>query len=165
MSSTSLSSTSPIPTLNSNCNYSTGSGGYLGLYNFSCNYSFCPSPCTSLLSDRGYAIMGEAANFNPLCDFTCSHSYCPNGVYTNVPYSTTPSTGTVCVQGVSSSGYTGLYCPSNPCTYTLYSAQIAPPPETSTLGLLAPELDASYMGLCSYACNHEYYPLTAYVLS
>lgn len=179
--SSSTSSATPTPT--SFCVQGEGSGGYAGLCDFSCYFGFCPSPCTcntysgtpntppALTGEHGYALLGLAADYGPLCDFTVSHGYFPDGVCTKTAYSPTLGPGLVCVQGVGSGGYTGLcdfcchfgHCPDTgpgPCECTLYGAAFAPPPENGHGGIPAPGLDASYSSLCSFACNHDYCPDT-----
>lgn len=46
------------------------------------------------------------------------------------------------------------YCPPGPCTCTSYGQANTPPPETGTQGYPLDGEDDSYLGLCSFDCNH-----------
>jgi hypothetical protein len=83
--STTTAGTAPTGT----CNAGTGPGNYLGLCNFSCNYGYCPAPCTCTSTGdavsappttgtAGYPLPGEDDSYLGLCSFTCNHGYCPS---------------------------------------------------------------------------------------
>ncbi|KAJ8060300.1 hypothetical protein OCU04_010636 [Sclerotinia nivalis] len=90
-SSAASSATSPV---GQTCVNGTGPGNYLGLCNFSCNFGYCPSPCTCLqfsatavpappiTNTPGFPLPGENADYTGLCSFTCNHGYCPEGACT-----------------------------------------------------------------------------------
>lgn len=182
-STSSSASSSPTGT----CTSGTGPGNYVGLCSFSCNYGYCPSPCTCTSTGSpispppsnggtGYPLPGEDSNYAGLCAFTCSHGYCPSTACTSSsPTTTTPSSpttstsGQVCIAGTGPGNYVGLcnfccnygYCPSGPCTCTASGAPVPTPPVTGTNGLPLAGEDSSYLGLCSFACNHGYCPPTA----
>ncbi|CAD6446276.1 373a714b-f20b-4fa6-bc2c-b2c6c21641f5-CDS [Sclerotinia trifoliorum] len=90
-SSATPSTTSPI---GQTCVNGTGPGNYLGLCNFSCNFGYCPSPCTCLqfsstaipappiTNTPGFPLPGENPDYTGLCSFTCNHGYCPEGACT-----------------------------------------------------------------------------------
>ncbi|KAA8571264.1 hypothetical protein MFRU_055g00060 [Monilinia fructicola] len=85
------SSSSPI---GQTCVNGTGPGNYLGLCSFSCNYGYCPPPCSCLQfsatavppppisNTPGFPLPGENADYTGLCSFTCNHGYCPEGACT-----------------------------------------------------------------------------------
>ncbi|APA13164.1 hypothetical protein sscle_10g079340 [Sclerotinia sclerotiorum 1980 UF-70] len=91
ISSAAPSTTSPV---GQTCVNGTGPGNYLGLCNFSCNFGYCPSPCTCLqfsttaipappiTNTPGFPLPGENADYTGLCSFTCNHGYCPEGACT-----------------------------------------------------------------------------------
>ncbi|KAF7869886.1 hypothetical protein EAF04_004670 [Stromatinia cepivora] len=90
-SSAASSATSPV---GQTCVNGTGPGNYLGLCSFSCNFGYCPSPCTCLQfsatavpappisNTPGFPLPGENADYTGLCGFTCNHGYCPEGACT-----------------------------------------------------------------------------------
>ncbi|RAL62884.1 hypothetical protein DID88_004725 [Monilinia fructigena] len=72
------------------CIVGTGPGNYVGLCSFSCNFGYCPAPCTCssyaangnsappVTNTPGYPLAGEdPATYSGLCNFTCNHGYCP----------------------------------------------------------------------------------------
>lgn len=79
-----------------------------------------------------------------------------------VPATSTP--GSVCISGTATGNpnQTGLcsfacsfgYCPPGPCVCLAYGAQVPKPPITGVAGYPLAGLDASFLGLCSYAYNH-----------
>lgn len=90
--STSSVGSSPTGT----CNAGTGPGNYLGLCSFSCNFGYCPSPCTCTsvgnavtppptTGTPGYPLPGEDDSYSGLCSFTCNHGYCPSTACTTTP--------------------------------------------------------------------------------
>jgi hypothetical protein len=81
--STATSSPSPV------CIAGTGSGNYLGLCSFCCNFGYCPpGPCACTASGspvptpptigvNGYPLYREDNSYLGLCSFACNHGYCP----------------------------------------------------------------------------------------
>jgi hypothetical protein len=73
----------------SNCTAGTGSGNYLGLCAFSCQYGYCPESvctCTSTGTPaeapastgvKGVPLLEEGESYLGLCSFSCDHGYCP----------------------------------------------------------------------------------------
>ncbi|KAI9641740.1 hypothetical protein NHQ30_009596 [Ciborinia camelliae] len=98
VSTTSTGTSSAAPSASSpigqTCVNGTGPGNYLGLCNFSCNFGYCPSPCTCfqysataipappISNTPGFPLPGENADYTGLCSFTCNHGYCPEGACT-----------------------------------------------------------------------------------
>lgn len=90
-SSATPSETSPI---GQTCVNGTGPGNYLGLCSFSCNFGYCPSPCTCLqfsatavpappiTNTPGFPLPGLNPDYTGLCSFTCNHGYCPEAACT-----------------------------------------------------------------------------------
>ncbi|ESZ89736.1 hypothetical protein SBOR_9877 [Sclerotinia borealis F-4128] len=90
-SSAAPSASSPI---GQTCVNGTGPGNYLGLCSFSCNFGYCPSPCTCLQfsatavpappisNTPGFPLPGLNVDYTGLCSFTCNHGYCPEGACT-----------------------------------------------------------------------------------
>ncbi|KAF3386810.1 Mutanase [Penicillium rolfsii] len=72
------------------CTGGTGSGNYLGLCVFCCQFGYCPpGPCTCTqygaripappsTGIRGVPLPGEDASYSGLCSFACDHGYCPS---------------------------------------------------------------------------------------
>lgn len=86
--------TAPPPSSTSSstivCVGGTGSGNYVGLCNFCCEYGYCPpGPCTCTASGapiptppvtgvNGYPLSNEDNSYLGLCSFACNHGYCPS---------------------------------------------------------------------------------------
>ncbi|QSZ34598.1 hypothetical protein DSL72_006192 [Monilinia vaccinii-corymbosi] len=97
-SSTSTATSSAAPSSSSpigqTCVNGTGPDNYLGLCSFSCNFGYCPPPCSCsqfsstaispppISNTGGYPLPGENADYAGLCSFTCNHGYCPPGACT-----------------------------------------------------------------------------------
>ncbi|PSS06984.1 carbohydrate-binding module family 24 protein [Amorphotheca resinae ATCC 22711] len=88
---TSTSSSAPSsPSSSGTCIAGTGSGNYVGLCSFCCNYGYCPpGPCTCTeygtaipapptTGTQGYPLPGEDDSYLGLCSFACNHGYCPS---------------------------------------------------------------------------------------
>ncbi|KAM3078441.1 hypothetical protein ACMFMG_006321, partial [Clarireedia jacksonii] len=95
--STSTSSAVAIPSPSGQfCISGTGPNNYLGLCSFSCNYAYCPSPCTCtaysanaipeppVSNTPGFPLPGEDVSYVGLCKFTCNHGYCPEAACTTI---------------------------------------------------------------------------------
>jgi hypothetical protein len=78
------------------CIAGTGPDNVLGLCQFSCNYGFCPSPCTctsygsqvtlpTATGALGYPLAGEDDSYAALCEFTCNLGYCPDTACSTSP--------------------------------------------------------------------------------
>ncbi|KAH8817264.1 quinon protein alcohol dehydrogenase-like superfamily [Xylogone sp. PMI_703] len=169
------------------CVLGEGQDNFSGLCSFSCNFGYCPSPCTCTTYGAqippptandvvGYpvAAVGGDPDYVALCSFTCARGYCPDGACTTDEAASSIETNDVCVAGVALiPNQAGLcsftcnfgYCPPQVCVCTAYEAQIPPPPITDQNGVPLPGEDASYLGLCSYACNHGYCPPGACTLA
>ncbi|KAH8800156.1 hypothetical protein F5884DRAFT_904863 [Xylogone sp. PMI_703] len=159
------------------CVAGKGDGNFAGLCSFSCNFGYCPKPCTCTElgaqvpppagnATTGYPAAGLTPDYIPLCSYTCSHGYCPDGACTTNQDSSSVS-GDVCNAGLGLvANQVGLcsftcnygYCPAPVCICTSYGDQVPPPPVTGDDGVPLPGEDDSYLGLCSFACNHGYCP-------
>ncbi|KAB8304038.1 hypothetical protein EYC80_005384 [Monilinia laxa] len=144
------------------CVAGTGPGNYVGLCSFSCNFGYCPAPCTCssyaengnsappVTNTPGYPLAGEnPATYSGLCNFTCNHGYCPPTACTYnsdgspiasstaapVPTSTTKSTSTT----ISTTSTTS----SAPSGTTFCVAGTGP---------------GNYVGLCNFCCQYSYCP-------
>ncbi|TAQ87155.1 hypothetical protein B7494_g4548 [Chlorociboria aeruginascens] len=91
ISSSSSTSSSAItsPSSSTVCTAGTGSGNYIGLCNFCCEYGYCPSDvctCTSYgtqvplppaTGQDGHPLSGEDDSYLGLCSFAGNYGYCP----------------------------------------------------------------------------------------
>ncbi|KAK3935749.1 glucan endo-1,3-alpha-glucosidase [Diplogelasinospora grovesii] len=72
------------------CVSGTGSGNFIGLCQFACQFGYCPSPCTCTATGvqipelpatggNGYPLIsaGSRCAYTGLCSYSCSHGYCP----------------------------------------------------------------------------------------
>ncbi|KAM3083556.1 hypothetical protein ACMFMG_004203 [Clarireedia jacksonii] len=179
-STTSSTTTSATPS--GTCVAGTGPGNYIGLCQFSCNYGFCPSPCTCTsysatgiaappISDTpGVPLPGEDSTYIGLCGFTCNHGYCPPTACMYVSSSTTITTSTITSQSTTfttsttstSTSQSTTSTTSTPSTSTSQSTTST----TSTTSSAAPSATicvagtgpGNYVGLCNFCCNYGYCP-------
>ncbi|KAM3149340.1 hypothetical protein ABEW05_010378 [Botrytis cinerea] len=91
---TSSAAPSASSAIGQTCVKGTGPGNYLGLCDFSCNFGYCPSPCSCIQfsstavppppisNTPGFPLPGLNADYSGLCSFTCNHGYCPDGACT-----------------------------------------------------------------------------------
>ncbi|KAH8812937.1 hypothetical protein F5884DRAFT_642716, partial [Xylogone sp. PMI_703] len=80
------------------CVTGKGDSNFGGLCSFSCNFGYCPKPCTCtefgtpvpppamppppVTGDNGVPLPGEDDSYLGLCSFACNHGYCPGGACT-----------------------------------------------------------------------------------
>ncbi|KAH8804437.1 hypothetical protein F5884DRAFT_901622 [Xylogone sp. PMI_703] len=167
----------PASTPTGVCVAGIGADNFAGLCSFSCNFGFCPDPCTCTVfgaqvppppanNTMGFPAAGLTPDYIELCSFTCSHGYCPEAACTTDQASSSVP-GAVCNAGLGlNPNQVGLcsfacnygFCPAPVCICTGYGDQVPPPPITGDSGVPLPGEDGSYLGLCSYACNHGYCP-------
>jgi hypothetical protein len=141
----SQTTTSSTPT--GTCVAGTGPGNYVGLCSFSCNYGYCPAPCTCtqysatgiapppVTNTPGYPLPGEDSSYIGLCAFTCNHGYCPNTACTTNPGSSTSTSTT--------------------STSTTSTSTSSAPSGTICVAGTGP---GNYVGLCNFCCNYGYCP-------
>lgn len=131
---TSSQTSSATPTPTGTCNAGTGPGNYLGLCDFACYYgTYFFHPNTSHLM----RFPGPRENIF---------------VVTNTKTSMIWHSNRRLVRHIFNQ-FAG-YCPPGPCTCTSYGQPNTPPPETGTQGYPLDGEDDSYLGLCSFDCNH-----------
>lgn len=87
---TAVTSAAASPTGSQVCVAGTGTGNYLGLCSFCCQYGYCPpGPCTCSTYGTqitppasngvvGVPIDGEDSSYLGLCSYACDHGYCPS---------------------------------------------------------------------------------------
>lgn len=146
------STTSSVPS--GTCVAGTGPGNYVGLCSFSCNFGYCPAPCTCssyaatgnsappVTNTPGYPLSGEdPTTYSDLCNFTCNHGYCPptactyNSDGSPISSSSTPATTTITSKSTTTS---------------------AVPSGTSFC--VAGTGPGNYIGLCNFCCGYSYCP-------
>lgn len=129
------SSATPTPT--GTCNAGTGDRNYLGLCDFACYYG------TYLSGSQVELCAGCARPRTKKTPFSWRE-----------PRTLLFTTANSYISFVKLSKQYSGYCPPGPCTCTSYGQANVPPPETGTQGYPLDGEDDSYLGLCSFDCNH-----------
>ncbi|ESZ91880.1 putative alpha-1,3-glucanase/mutanase [Sclerotinia borealis F-4128] len=159
------STTSSVPS--GTCVAGTGPGNYVGLCSFTCDFGYCPAPCTCssyaatgnaappVTNTPGYPLAGEdSTTYSGLCNFTCNHGYCPptactynsNGSPISSSSSTTPSAPTTTTKPTTT---------TSTSTTTTSTTSSAP---SGTAFCVAGTAPGNYIGLCNFCCQYNYCP-------
>ncbi|PQE23747.1 alpha-13-glucanase mutanase protein [Rutstroemia sp. NJR-2017a BBW] len=157
---TTTSSTTTSASPSGTCVAGTGPGNYIGLCQYSCNYGYCPSPCTCtsysatgvpsppVLNTPGVPLPGEDSTYVGLCAFTCNRGYCPPTacMYASSSSTTTSTTSTSTTKSTTS---------TSKSTTTTSTTSSAAPSGTICVAGTGP---GNYVGLCNFCCNFGYCP-------